>query len=196
LGGGQATVNVPVFRLSFIVTAVLAFIFLGESVTVGKVVAATLATFSILILSRGLAFRSASRSRALKLILATFTYALFGFLYKVAVMSGCAPTGILVLQGLFFIVLAFAVAAFKGVLRFSSTIMFHAPACGVMLSSAFLLLLESLREGDVSVNFSIVQLSFAVTSILAVAVWREEVDLNRVFGILSAVSAVIFFAYL
>ncbi|MBS7650944.1 EamA family transporter [Candidatus Bathyarchaeota archaeon] len=196
LGGGQASVNVPVFRLSFIVTAVLAFIFLGESATAGKIVATALATFSILILSKGLVFQSIPQSRVLKLILATLNYGLFGFLYKVAVMSGCTPTGILVVQGLFFISLAFAMASFKGALKLSSTVMVHAPACGVMLSSAFLLLLESLRGGDVSVNFSIVQLSFVVTSILAVAVWRERVDTVNILGIVSAVLAVIFFAYL
>ncbi|MGQ9543907.1 MAG: EamA family transporter [Candidatus Bathyarchaeia archaeon] len=196
LGEGQASVNVPIFRLSFIVTAILAFTFLQEPATAGKILAACLATLSTLTLSKGVRFTSTPRPRLLRLVLATFTYGLFGFLYKVAVMFGCTPTGILVAQGFFFIILAFTSVALKGPVNISSVIMVHAPACGVMLSAAFLFLLESLRYGLVSVNFSIVQLSFAFTSILAIVVWREELNLHNAVGILLAVLAVIFFAYI
>lgn len=74
--------------------------------------------------------------------------------------------------------------------------MIHAPICGILLSGSYLLLLMSLKFGEVSISFSIVQLSFVVTSILAIIFWKEKINILNVLGILSAFMAVIFFAYL
>lgn len=192
---GQASTNVPVFRLSFIVTAVLAFYFFNESATYGKILAIGLATFSILAFSRSVRINSASLSVLPQLILATIIYGLFGFLYKLATYMGVTPTGILVVQGASFIIYAFFIAHRRGAIKLSRNIMAHAPLCGILLSSSFLLLLESLKYEEVSVSFSIVQLSFMVTSVLAILAWREKLNVPSILGIVSAVLAVVFFAY-
>jgi len=108
---------------------------------------------------------------------------------------GVTPTGILVVQGASFIIYAFFIAHQRGAIKLSRNIMVHAPLCGVLLSSSYLLLLESLKYGEVSVSFSIVQLSFMVTSILAILAWREKLNVPSILGIVSAVLAVAFFAY-
>lgn len=192
---GQASINVPVFRLSFIVTAVLAFHFFHEATTYGKILAIGLATFSILAFSSSLRIASTSISVVSQLVLATILYGLFGFLYKLAIYMGVTPTGILVVQGVSFIIYAFFVANRRGPVKWSRNLMIHAPLCGILLSSSFLLLLESLKYGEVSVSFSIVQLSFMVTSILAILAWREKLSVLSTLGIASAVSAVALFAY-
>lgn len=196
LGAGQATVNVPIFRLSFVVTAVMAFVFLNEAATFGKVLAVGLSVLSILALSKSLRTGSASLSALFQLVFATIIYGVFGLLYKIAVVLGSAPTGILVVQGAFFIVYAFVIAYRRSLIKTSRTITLHAPVCGILLSSAYLLLLESLKYGDVSVSFSIVQLSFMITSVLAMLAWHEEIRPLNVLGIILAVLAIASFAYL
>jgi uncharacterized membrane protein len=196
LSAGQATVNVPIFRLSFVVTAVMAFLLLNEAATFGKLLAVSLAVLSILALSKSLRAGSASLSAMLQLVFATIIYGIFGLLYKIAIALGSAPTGILIVQGSFFIVYAFVIAYQRHLIKTSRTITLHAPVCGILLSSAYLLLLESLKYGDVSVSFSIVQLSFMITSILAMLVWHEKITPMNVLGIILAILAIASFAYL
>ena len=195
LGEGSASINVPIYRLGFIITAIMAMVFLHEAATFGKFLAISLAAFSMFALSRSLKTGSMSRRTFLQLIFATVVYALLGFLYKVAITMGSTPTGILVVQGAVFITYAFIAASRKGLIRRSRSVMFHAPICGILLSLAFMALLESLKYGEVGVSFSIVQLSFMVTSILAILVWREEVRMLNFLGIIAALLAVVSFTY-
>lgn len=195
LGEGQASVNVPIFRLSFIPTAIMAFLVLREAVTPGKVIAILLSAISILSLSKDLLAKPRRGSMPFHLISAMLLYSLFGLLYKIAIAGGAAPIGVVTAQGATFITIAFALAISKRSLRIDRPVLSHAPFCGVLLASAFLLLLESLKYGDVSVSFSIVQLSFVFTSALAILIWREEVKASKIFGISAAALSVLLFAH-
>ncbi|MEM4251630.1 MAG: EamA family transporter [Candidatus Bathyarchaeia archaeon] len=195
LRAGETSVNVPVFRLSFIVTAILGVYFFHETVTSGKILAIVLAVLSILTFSSSLRIASASILVVTQLVLATILYGLFGFLYKFSLYMGVTPVGILVIQGLSFIIYAFLVVNLKGPVKWSRNIIVHAPLCGILLSSSYLLLLESLKHGEVSVSFSIVQMSFMVTSMLAILAWHEKPSPLALLGITLAVLAVAFFAY-
>ncbi|WP_455369555.1 GRP family sugar transporter [[Eubacterium] cellulosolvens] len=196
LGKGGASVNVPIFRLSFIVTAVLAIFFLQEPATFGKIIAICLAAFSILALSKSLHVETTSMLGVIQLIFATFLYGLFGFFYKLAILTGATPLGILFIQGISFITYAFTLSYRKGLIKKSQVVMNHAPICGILLSASYLLLLMSLKFGEVSISFSIVQLSFVITSILAIIFWKEKINILNLLGIIAAFMAVILFAYL
>ena len=182
--------------MSFIVTAVLAIFFLQETITLGKIIAIGLAAFAILALSKSLHIETTSMWGVIQLIFATFLYGLFGFFYKLAILAGAAPIGILFIQGISFITYAFILSYRQGLIKKSRVVMIHAPICGILLSGSYLLLLMSLKFGEVSISFSIVQLSFVVTSILAIIFWKEKINILNVLGIMSAFMAVIFFAYL
>jgi uncharacterized membrane protein len=196
LGHGHASTNAPIFRLSFIITALFAISFLNEILTMGKLLAIGLATFSIIALSGGLKKGNLSYKMLLPLMLATFLYGIFGFLYKVAILTGSTPTGILVIQGATFIPCSLIFAFKSRTIGRSRSVMTYAPICGVLLVSSFLLLLESLKYGEVSVSFSIVQLSFVLTSFLAVLFLKEKFRTLNFVGISAAILAVISFAYI
>lgn len=196
LGQGYASINAPIFRLSFIITAILAITFLNEILSFGKILAISLAVFSIIALSKGLKNGHISSGMILPLLLATLLNGLVGFLYKIAISSGSTPTGILVIQGAVFITCSFIIAIRSGTVVKSRSVMIHAPICGILLGSAFLLLLESLKYGEVSVNFSIVQLSFVLTSVLAIIILREKFRIINLVGIIAAILSVMSFAYL
>jgi drug/metabolite transporter (DMT)-like permease len=132
----------------------------------------------------------------LPLLLATLLNGLVGFLYKIAISSGSTPTGILVMQGVVFITCSFIIAIRSGTVGKSRSVLIHAPICGILLGSAFLLLLESLKYGEVSVNFSIVQLSFVITSVLAIFILGEKFRIINFVGIIAAILSVMSFAYL
>jgi drug/metabolite transporter (DMT)-like permease len=195
LGEGHTSINVTIFRLSFIVTAIAAFIFLQETITFGKVLAIGLSVFSILALSLTAQTGHSSRRMMAQLIFATILWGLFGFFYKVAISMGATPTGLLVAQGAIFLPLAIIMAVRRGLFSDYHAVVTHAPVCGVLLSVSFLLLLESLKYGDVSVNFSIVQLSFVVTTILAAMVLHEKIRALNMLGVVMAFLAVMSFAY-
>ncbi len=196
LGQGYASINAPIFRLSFIITALLAFTFLNELVTFGKFLAIGLAAFSIIALSKNLKTGKISYKSIIPLLMATFLYGIFGLLYKVAISSGSTPTGILVMQGAAFITCSFFIALKSGTISRSKTVIFHAPICAILLLLSFLLLLESLKYGEVSISFSIVQLSFVLTSVLAIFFLNERFEKMNFLGIIAAVLSVISFAYL
>jgi transporter family protein len=196
LSKGQASINVTIFRLSFIITAILAIIFIHEEATLGKFLAVSLAAFSIIALSKSLETKNMHYSVLIQLLFATFLYGLFGFIYKVAISTGSTPTGIVAMQGATFFTLSFITSKIKNSISISRSVLTHAPICGVLLVSSFLLLLESLKFGEVSVNFSIVQLSFVFTSILAIVFLGEKFKMLNFFGIAAAVLAVYSFAFL
>jgi transporter family protein len=196
LSKGQASINVTIFRLSFIITAILAIIFIHEEVTLGKFLAISLAAFSIIALSRSLETRNMHYGVLIQLLFATFLYGLFGFIYKVAISTGSTPTGIVAMQGATFFTLSFITSKIKNPMNMSRSVLTHAPICGVLLVSSFLLLLESLKFGEVGVSFSIVQLSFVFTSILAILFLGEKFRMLNFFGIVAAVLAVYSFAFL
>jgi len=195
LGEGHVSINVTVFRLSFVVTAIAAFIFLQETITFGKVIAIGLSAFSILALSLTAQTGHTSRRMMAQLIFATILWGLFGFFYKVAISMGATPTGILIAQGAIFLPLAIIMAVRRGLFSDYHVVVTHAPVCGVLLSASFLLLLESLKYGEVSVNFSIVQLSFIVTTVLAAMILHEKIRALNMLGVVTAFLAVISFAY-
>jgi len=196
LSKGLASINVTIFRLSFIITAILAIIFIHEEATLGKFLAIGLAAFSIIALSKSLETRNIHYSMLIQLLFATFLYGLFGFIYKVAISTGSTPTGIVAMQGATFFTLSFITSKIKNSISMSRSVLTHAPICGVLLVSSFLLLLESLKFGEVSVNFSIVQLSFVFTSILVIVFLGEKFRMLNFFGIATAVLAVYSFAFL
>lgn len=194
---GDATVNVPVYKLSFIVTALGAFIFLGEAVTVAKLIAIGLAVIGILSLADiDKLITGSTNARSLSLLLpATGLYGLYSLLQKLGAAHHIPAASFLVVQGLTFVVPAFLLAWQEDGFALTPATLSHAPLCALLLSSSLFLLLLSLKEGEASVNIPIVQLSFIITSLLAVVVLRESVTPRKVIGTIAAVLAVLVFAF-
>ena len=195
LRGGDATVNVPIFRLSFIPSAILAVALLGEHLSGLRLLAIGLAVAGILSLA-DLGRLRQGRVKAGSLATLLLAMVLFGVsatIYKVAMGAGVGPGTFLVVQGSTFLVLGLALSLFTDRLRMNRATWLHAPFCGVLLSSALFLLLASLRVGDATVSVPISQLSFVLTSLLAVAFLRERLSRGRLLGTAAAVLAVVTF---
>lgn len=194
LSGGELSINAPLFRINFVFTAALGVLFLGESLTPTKLVGLGLAVLAIF------SFSGISRRRGIEviafieLIIAMLLFGSFGYVYRLALLNGSDPVGIIVFQGFFFISYAFINAWLRGELRFRRAETIHAPICGFLLSSSFLMLLYSISIGEISISVPIMNLSFILSSILGIVIWRESMSLIKGGGLVSSIISVLVLA--
>ena len=80
-------------------------------------------------------------------------------------------------------------------IRPNATTIRFAPLTGCLQLTWTGLLIQSLQTGDASISFPIVQLSFVLTSIMAVVFVKEAVSKRLVIGLITATVAVITFAF-
>ncbi len=213
LEAGEASVAVPIYRMSFGVTVILAVAFLGEEITPRNVLGFLLITIALLALTalngrskdedrfqsseglplgKGNALRTSAAIAAAFAVVAMFTIGIKGFLYKVGVSEGAPPTTFALVQSLTFLPIAVSYALYYDRnLKMERRTWSTAPFNGVLTAVASLLLLAALIEGDASVAVPISQLCFVVTAVMAVIVFRERLTPLRVAGIISAVIAVL-----
>jgi drug/metabolite transporter (DMT)-like permease len=194
--GGQVSVNAPVYRLSLVVTAVLAIAFLGESITPTKIAGLSLAAAAVFLLSetsrRSLTARPGGVGWA---VAAMAVFGLINLLYKIAMMVGALPAQLMFWQFASFTVIAYCYAAWvEGGLRLTRAIWVHAPVCGVLNASGRILLAWALQSGDASAAVPISQMSFVFTFLLAAPLFREPVTARKAAGLLAAVLAVLAFS--
>lgn len=210
---GDASVAVPIYRMSFAVTVILAVAFLGEEITPRKVLGFALIIIALFALTaingrgkeegtylstEGLPVgrdevirRSATVAVAFALV-AMVTIGIKGFLYKVGVSEGAPPTTFALVQSLTFLPIAIAYALYNDrSMRMERITWTTAPWNGVLTALASILLLASLIDGDASVSVPISQLCFVVTAVLAMVFFRERLTPIKVAGIVAAVIAVL-----
>lgn len=200
LGSGAVSINAPIFRLSFAITAALAVWLLAEPLTDWKLagLAAALAAVWLLLGARESAdapARRASGSSLARVLVATAAMGIVNLFYKLGALAGGSPATVLAGQASVFILLAtgFAWATDRGI-RPSRPTWSHAPAAAVLLLFATVMLLAGLAGGEASVLVPIAQMSFVVTAALGLAFLREPFTLRKAAGLAFAVGALAFLA--
>ena len=68
------------------------------------------------------------------------------------------------------------------------------PSAALALFGAFVLLMHSLALGPASVLVPVAQMSFVITAVAGIVVFRERLDLRKGIGLAVAVVALILFA--
>ncbi|MBI2016434.1 MAG: DMT family transporter [Candidatus Rokubacteria bacterium] len=194
--GGQVSVNAAIYRLNLAVAAVLAIVFLGESVTAPKVAGLGLAVTAVLLLTETSARRATPSARGVGWAgVATVAFGLVLFLYKVAVGLGAPPPLLILGQFSSLTIIAVCWATWReGGVRFTRAIWPHAPVCGVLNSSGRVLLAWALTSGEASAAVPVSQMSFVFTFLLAAPLFGEPVTPRKLGGLLAAVLAVLAFS--
>ena len=191
---GDASVNAPIFRLNFVVTALGAIIILGESadpLKLGGILLAVLAVLVLLNITQISAIRSNVRSLLLAVAGSIF-FGVAGLISKAGLDTGDIGAVPMVLTQ----TVGFQQAAIITLLRgrnfsISRPVVQFAPGIAVIQVMWAVLLFESLRIGDASISYPIVQMSFVITAILAVIFLKEEMNRSKGGGLVIAVIAVI-----
>lgn len=200
---GQVSVNTVIFRLSFVLTALFAIVFLGEPISIRKGVGLLVATFAIASLA-DLPWLKKLRSddpkgakpihmgKSLAFSVAAFTcLGTLSFIYKLAANDGVPAPLLIFIQFAFFSPLAMVYGAFRRRFVWHPISALHGLGAGVLLSLALILLVSALMQGEAGVIVPINQMSFVLTAALAVPWFGESWSIPKTTAIILAVGAVL-----
>jgi drug/metabolite transporter (DMT)-like permease len=194
LATGSISVNAPIFRMSFILTAALAVVILGEPLTPLKVAGLAAAPFAAwLMLGGAPAGQRISGASLLQVGVATAALGVAGFFYKMGLLHGARPELVVAAQACVFMPTATVFSTLRegGRVWPSRLTLRYGPAAGLALVVAFLLMIQALTEGQASVMVPIAQMGFVATAIFGFAFLGERFDGRKAAGLAIAAAAMI-----
>jgi uncharacterized membrane protein len=198
---GSVSVNAPIFRLSFVITAVLAILVLDEPLTIGKAAGAVLAFLAIWLLmgaspAAALTDRRASHSSLTRVLIATVAVGLGNLIYKFGFRAGATPATMVAAQAMVVVSTStlFSAVTDRG-MRLSPGSFRFAPVTGVMFGAGFAFLVESLARGEASRMVPIAQMSLAVTAVVGFLFLREAFTARKGIGLAASLAALACFAW-
>lgn len=201
LKSGAISVNAPVFRLSFTITAALAVLLLGEPLGAFKLAGIALALLAVWLLLAAppageAPERRESRSSLARVLVATTAVGVANFIYTLGLRAGSTPASLIVAQAAVVVPVAtvFAGVVDRGI-RPSRAVLAYAPIAAVLLAFAFSFLVESLAHGEASVVVPIGQMGFVVTALAGFVFLREPFTLRKGAGLAAALAALASLAY-
>jgi len=194
LKSGPVSVNAPVFRLSFVITAGLAVALLGEPLTARKIAGIALALAAVWLLlaapAASDAGRHETRSSLARVLVATAAVGVGNFLYKYGLRAGATPASMIVAQATVVVSCSTALTRIvDGRIRPSRAVLRYAPLAGVAIALAFCTMVESLARGDASVMVPVAQMGFVATSLFGFAFMREPFSARKGAGLVAALAA-------
>lgn len=195
LRSGSISIHAPIFRLSFVLTAALAVVFLGEPLTLAKAAGIGLALAAAWLLLAAPAGdaggeRRETRSALLGVILATIAAGVANFVYSLGLRAGATPGSLMVAQASLVCPLATLIAAARDRgIRPAGPALRNAPLAGATLALGSVLMVEAMARGEASVAVPIAQMGFVVTAILGFLFLREAFTWRKAVGIAAALAA-------
>jgi drug/metabolite transporter (DMT)-like permease len=188
---GSVSINAPIFRLNFTITAALAVVLLHEPITATKIAGLALALLAIwLLLGASGKVEHVSRASIAQVLVATVAMSLANLVYKFGMNGGATAATMMVAQAALFFPLStgFACLLDRGFKPPRSAWPYPAAAAW-FLALALVLLLESLKRGQASVLVPISQMGFVVTAAVGILFLREPLTRRKALGLVIAVAA-------
>jgi drug/metabolite transporter (DMT)-like permease len=195
LATGAVSTNASIFRMNFIVTALLAVVLLGEPPTWAKLAGLALALLAtwLLVGAGAGADRTprAERRRSLaQVAVATLAFGASSFLHTVGLRHGAVPETLGVAQAALFMPLATAVVGLSDRSLRPPPVTFRYGACAaVVLLGATISMLRAVAGGEASVLVPIAQMGFIVAALLGILVLREPLTPRKAAGLAAALAA-------
>jgi uncharacterized membrane protein len=191
---GDASVNVTTFRLNFVLSSVIAVLFLGESLSARKVLGMLLCAASIAVFFAGSRGAGAARGKNTGLpfaLAALVLMAVLNTLNKVALNAGASVMHLV----LYRYVLVCAIGGAALALRRQSAVpsrklLLSSAACALLMLAGITAVLTALSGGEVSLVVPISQLSFLFTAVLSFLFLKEGMNLVKGIGIAMAVVSI------
>lgn len=195
LATGPVSINAPIFRLNFVVTAALAILVLGEPLGVVKLVGLALALAATwLLLGARVPGEKAHEDRAalIRVLIATLSFGTANFLHTVGLRQGVVPETMLVAQAIAFMPLTnLAVLVADRRLSAPRAAWGYGVIMSFVLLGAFVCLLHGVAAGQASVVVPIAQMGFIVTALLGVLLLGEPVTRRKLLGLGLAAAALV-----
>lgn len=192
---GELSVSTPIYRINFVVTALIAVLLLDEPLNYIKVIGFLLAGLAIILISdfrmSGDEGRRVGTSSIALALVAMTAAGLLNVVFKIGVSKGLPPTMFIHSNALFFTSLCFGYAfATQGGPKFSKLAWAYGLSSGACLLTGSVALLAALRWGEVSVVTPISQLSFVVSVLLATLWLKEQLTLRKLAGLLLVIGTI------
>ena len=202
LSTGDVSVVAPVFRSSFILSATLAIIFLNEPLTLYKVLAFLLLVIAAFLLLSNfnsqmihIAQNTHTKKTILTLAIATVLLGITGFIYKLGAVAGGNSISILIGQAVIFFPLAFISCYHKEKkIIFVWKYLYLGFSAALFLFLGLYFLLEALKYGPASTIVPISQMSFVVTTIVGIFIFKEKILWQKILGLACSIGAIILLA--
>ncbi len=202
LSTGDVSVVAPVFRSSFILSATLAIIFLNEPLTLYKVLAFLLLVIAAFLLLSNfnsqmihIAQNTHTKKTILTLAIATVLLGITGFIYKLGAVAGGNSISILIGQAVIFFPLAFISCYHKEKkIIFVWKYLYLGFSAALFLFLGLYFLLEALKYGPASTIVPISQMSFVVTAIVGIFIFKEKILWQKILGLACSIGAIILLA--
>ncbi|HEY4371587.1 MAG TPA: EamA family transporter [Burkholderiales bacterium] len=197
LKGGSISINAPIFRLSFTLTAALAVLLLREPLGPWKIAGLACALLAVWLLLGGNAPRGAGapagaalRNSLIQVGIATVAIGIANLIYKVGLTAGATPATLLVGQALMVNLLSTVnLWRIEHSLRADRLTWAHAGFAAVVLASAFLFLFQGLARGEASRLVPVAQMGFVVTASIGFLFLGEAFTARKGVGLAFAIAA-------
>jgi drug/metabolite transporter (DMT)-like permease len=188
---GALSVNAPVFRMNFIVTALLAVALLGESPRPAHWAGLLLAAAAAWLLLGGPARGGGATAGSLaRVLVATLAMGIANLVYKLGMNAGATAAGLLSMQAAVFVSLAtLRVARVEGRIRPGGAALAHGAAAAAMLALGLMLLLAALERGPASRLVPIAQMGFVLSAAVGIAFLGERLSPRVAAGLPLALAA-------
>lgn len=193
---GNVSINAPIFRLNFLVTAALAMLLLGEPPLVVKLAGLMLALVAIWLLvgagggGQGAQARKQANRSLMLAVAATLALGTGNTIHKVGLDSGGTPATQLAAHSLVYLALSAAVAFRQDGGLVIPKAVWPVAAMGALCGgAAFIAMMRGLAIGQASVIVPIAQMGLVVSAALGVIVLGEKLTGRKLAGLVAAVAA-------
>ncbi|HBL76693.1 MAG: hypothetical protein A2W90_23715 [Bacteroidetes bacterium GWF2_42_66] len=190
----EAGVASTIYRLNLAIAAIIAFIFLAETINFLKIsglVLACIAVFCFAQHQRKIVTKGVWPMLLLVLI-ASFLRAVYGISYKIALGDGVQYLWFLSGPGLGWVILGTLTSFRSNGVKIPGEIIFRGAASGVLLSGLVFFFAKALKFGQASVIIPVSQMSFVVTALLAWLFLGEKFSARKILGMGLACISILF----
>jgi uncharacterized membrane protein len=185
-----------IYRLNLAPAAIFAFVFLGEPVTIFKLLGIGAAVIGVVLLyeSKVDIQNKKSSSTGLLIFIAVFLRALMGISYKHGLSLGADTFVILTLTGVAWAVtgLIYMLGFEKHKSSMDNKGLSYGLLSGILVSGIVLFMILALEKGQASIVLPVAQLSFLVTCIMGVIWLQESMTVKKIAGLTMAMVCIIF----
>ena len=186
----EASVCSVIYRLNLAVAAILAFVFLGELITLFKLIGICAAIAAIFIFfapgSQQGKNRTLYSSGLLLIVVACFLRACMGITYKYGLEIGADKYIVLFLNGVTWVIcggLFHLIQKYYTPNRVTVTTIKFGAMSGALVAGIALFMMLALQQGDASVVLPITQLSFLGTVVIGALMLNEKLNIQKTVGL-------------